>query len=267
MLIFTSFHFQPARQFKSTPFSDIALPTEVTDPLYTSSQAGLNTLGSGLLEGNVPDYYKSIGDFNSPQFQSMLNSVKGQIMQGSQESSAINGTGRSGVATTASNNSLNSVLPNLTYQDYLRAVQGRGALLDAGIGIQSGVRGSAQNQQQFDTNFNQTLFQDKMGLAGAIDQWKKQASAAQGQQIGNTISGFTSGGLVGAASGYFGGPTDTSSFGSGSSISSLLDSLGKIGSTSSGTGGSSLLSSLGSFGGSGVGASSFGAGDLAYLGL
>lgn len=257
----------------STPYSDIALPKEVTDPLYTSSQAGLNTLGTELTTGqDIPDYYKSIGDFNSPQFQAMLNSVKGQVMQGSQESSAINGTARSGVATTASNNALNSVIPQLTYADYTRALQGRGALLDTGINVQGGVRQSAQNQQQFDTNFNQTLFNDKVGLASAMDSWKKQAAAAQGQQIGNTISGFTNGGLFGAASGYFGGPTDTSSFGGGGGtggiqgLSSLFSSLGSQGGIQ--TGGNSLTSSLGSFGGgTGIGTGTAGIDSLFQAGV
>lgn len=238
----------------STPFSDIPLPKEVTDPLYTSSQSSLNQIGSGLLSGNIPDYYKSIGDFDSPQFQAMLNSVKGQIMQGSQESSAINGTGRSGVATTASNNALNQVVPQLTYQDYLRAMQGRGALLDTGINTETGVRGSAQNQQQFDTNFNQTLWQDQMAQAGAIDQYKKQASQAQGSLYG-TLGGLAlgavsgglgllpgllsgtsalSGALIGGSAGAGLGGSLFGGGGQDSGLSSLLGTIGKLG-TSNGS--------------------------------
>lgn len=243
----------------STPYSDIALPKEVTDPLYTSSQSSLDKLGSGLLNGDVPDYYKSIGDFDSPQFQAMLNSVKGQTMQGAQEASAISGTGRSGVAVTASNNALNSVIPQLTYADYLRAVQGRGNLLDTGINTEQGVRNSAQNQQQFDTGFNQTLYGDQINQASLIDSYKKQAAAAQGQQIGNTISGLTSGGILGGISGYFGGPTDSSSLSNANSgLSSFFSSLGNLnlgGQGSIPTGGNSIASSLGSFGG---GLSSYG---------
>lgn len=231
----------------STPYSDIPLPKEVTDPLYTSSQAGLNTLGSGLLTGNIPDYYKSIGDFNSPQFQAMLNSVKGQIMQGSQESSAINGTGRSGVATTASNNSLNAVLPNLTYQDYLRAMQGRGALLGLGADVQTGVRGSAQNQQQYDSNFNQQIYQDQIQQAGLIDDYKKQASAAQGQMIGG-IASFISP-AFGPSIGQAFGANSYQPSGGNAGLSSLFSSLANMGGQSSQIGGNSLVSQLGSFGG------------------
>lgn len=224
---------------KSTPYSDIALPKEVTDPLYTSSQSELNTLGSGLLEGNIPDYYKSIGDFNSPQFQAMINSVKGQIMQGSQEASAINGTGRSGVAITASNNALSSILPQLTYQDFLRAVQGRGALLDTGLNVESGVRNSAQNQQQFDTNFNQTLYQDQIKQAGLIDDYKKQEAQAQGAFYGNIATLVGGQGLGNLVSGGFdasNGVSANGNYSNNSSLSSLFDMLGKIGSSSGGGG-------------------------------
>lgn len=244
---------------KSTPYSDIALPQFVTDPLYTSSQGQLDKLGSGLISGEgIPDYYKGIGDFNSPQFQAMLNSVKGQVMQGSQEASAIQGTGRSGVATTASNNALNQVLPQLTYQDYLRAMQGRGALLDTGINVESGVRGSAQQQGMNETNFNQTLFNDKMGLASAMDSYKKSAAGAEGGMFG-TIGGGILGGIAGSFAGMplqgaaLGAGLGSSAFGGGSgsgNISSFLDMIGKIpGVTTTNSGVNTELqdSSLGSF--------------------
>ena len=233
----------------STPYSNINLPKEVTDPLYTSSQASLDKLGSGLLTGDVPDYYKSIGDFNSPQFQAMLNSVKGQVMQGSQEASAISGTGRSGVATTASNNALNSIIPQLSYQDYTRALAGRGALLDTGINIEQGVRQSAQNQQQFDTNFNQTLFNDQTGLAQLIDNYKKQAAQAQGSfygSIGTALFGSDVGNLIsGGMNSANGVNSNSNSNGiAGNGLSSLFSSLSSMNSSSS----PQLASQLGSFG-------------------
>lgn len=224
----------------STPYSDIALPKEVTDPLYTSSQASLNNIGSGLLTGNIPDYYKSIGDFNSPQFQAMLNSVKGQVMQGSQESAAIGGTGRSGLATAASNNSLNSIIPQLTYEDYTRALSGRGALLDAGLNTETGVRSSAQNQQQFDTNFNQTLYSDQINQATLQDNYKKQAAQAQGAfygNIGTALFGQNVGNLISGGMDGANGVSPNGAIGNSSSgISSFLDMLGKINPSPSGSG-------------------------------
>lgn len=239
---------------EDNPYSGIQLPKEVTDPLYTSSQADLNKLGTGLINGDIPDYYKSIGDFNSPQFQAMLNSVKGQVMQGSQEASAINGTGRSGVGVTASNNALNSILPQLSYQDYNRAISGRGALLDTGINVQSGVRQSAQNQQQFDSNWNQMLYQDQLQQTGLIDGINVRNAQAQGQMMGNVLgigasiglAPFTGGaslaGLPGFASGLSGG-------GGNEGLSSLFNSISKINTPSNTQSGSPLLdqSGLGSF--------------------
>lgn len=225
-----------------TPYSDIALPKFVTDPLYTSSQSGLNELGTGLIEGNIPDYYKPIGDFNSPQFQAMLNSVKGQVMQQSQEANAIAGTGRSGVGITASNNALNQILPQLSYADYTRALQGRGALLETGINTQQGVRESARQHGMDETNFNQTLFQDQTGLAGLIDAYKKDASSSIGKTFGTIgggllggVAGFALGGPAGAFTGaQFGAGLGNSAFGGGDSsgLSQLFSSLGSIGNRS-----------------------------------
>jgi len=235
----------------STPFSNIALPTNVTDPLYTSSQSGLNTLGTNLISGNgAPGQYSDLGKPDSPAFQAMLNSVKGQIMQGSQESSAISGTGRSGVAQTASNNALNSVVPQLTYQDFLTSQSQQQNLLGAGIDIQQGVRGSAQGQQQFDSTFNQNLFQDQDLLAQQNNQFKQQAAAAQGQFYGNLgtalfgsdVGNLISGGMGGSSSG------GSSNGIAGNSLSSLFSYLGSMG----GSNGSSLSSTLGSFGSSGL---------------
>lgn len=189
----------------STPFSNIALPQEVTNPLYTSSQSALNNIGTNLLSGTpLPGAYADLGQPDSPAFQAMLNSVKGQIMQGSQESSAISGTGRSGVAQTASNNALNQVLPQLTYQDFLNSQQQQQSLLGAGISTEQGVGQSAQNQQQFDTNFNQTLFGDQDLLANQINQYKQQAAGSIGSAIGTGV-GAIGGGLLGLTLGPVGG--------------------------------------------------------------
>jgi hypothetical protein len=231
---------------KSTPYSDIPLPKFVTDPLYTSSQDQLDKLGTGLLKGDVPDYYKSIGDFNSPQFQAMLNSVKGQIMQGSQEASAIQGTGRSGVATTASNNALNSVIPQLSYQDYVRAMNGRGALLDTGINVEGGVRASAQQQGLNESLFNQDLFNDQIHLAGLNDSYKKEAAAAEGAfygNIGTALLGQNVGNILSGGISSSGGVAPGTSFNSGgSNLSSLFDMLGKM---NTGSGGGAQNSSYG----------------------
>lgn len=242
----------------STPYSDINLPKEVTDPLYTSSQSGLNTLGTNLLNGQpLPGIYSDLGQFDSPAFQAMLNSVKGQVMQGSQEASAINGTGRSGVATTASNNALNSVIPQLSYQDYLNAQQQQIGLLGTGINVESGVRGSAQSQQQFDSNYNQQLYQDQINQAFLQDAYKKANASQIGQAIGTgvgAIGGFALGGPAGAIAGAglggsVGGAFDGSS-GSGNQTSNLSNLFASLGKTNTGSSGASYGvsdSSLGSF--------------------
>lgn len=244
----------------STPYSDINLPKLVTDPLYTSSQDQLNTLGTNLITGQgAPGAYSSIGQANSPAFQTMLNGMKGQIMQGSQEASAINGTGRSGTAVTASNNALNNVLPQLTYQDFLNSQSQQMQLLNTGIGVQSGVRGTAQDQQQFDSNFNQTLFNDQVGLASKMDAYKQQASAATGQAIGTGIQDafavgaapFTGGAsLAGLNLNFSGAPGGTGTPGFGQDFNSIISGLGsfnKSGSSDNNSDPTAMLAAMGGY--------------------
>lgn len=245
----------------STPFSNLTLPQFNVDPNYTSAQDQLSGLGTTLLSGGqLPGNLSSIGEADSPAFQAMLNSVKGQIMQGSQEASAINGTARSGVATTASNNALNSVVPSLTYQDFLNSQNQQIGLLNTGVGVEQGVRSSGQAQQEDQFNAAQSIFGDQLTQAQLENDFKSQSAGAIGSAIGTGIGalgGFAIGGPVGALAGAgIGGSLggglsggSSSSPNQASSLSTLLSSLGKIGTTGGTSGASYGLSdpSLGSF--------------------
>lgn len=246
----------------STPFSNLTLPQFNVDPNYTSAQDQLSGLGSTLLSGGqLPGNLSSIGEADSPAFQAMLNSVKGQIMQGSQESSAINGTARSGVATTASNNALDSVVPSLTYQDFLNAQSQQVGLLNTGVGVEQGVRSSGQQQQEDQFNAAQSIFGDQATQAQLINSFKTAASGAIGGAIGTgigavggaipgiltgnpllAIQGASAGAGIGDTIG--GGSNNTNSV---SSLSSLLASLGKIGPGTSGASYGISDPTLGSF--------------------
>ena len=224
---------------KDNQVANIALPKEVTDPLYTSSQSQLNTLGTNLING-VPltGNNASIGQANSPAFQTMLNGIKGQTMQGAQEASAINGTGRSGTAITASNQALNNVIPQLTYQDFLNAQNQQIGLFNTGVNVQGSVRSSAQNQQQFDSNFNQGLFTDQMNQAEYNNNFNQNTAAQQGQAIANIGQDALA---VGAAPFTGGASLAGLNFGGGG--------VGGAGTPSTGQNLSSIISALGSFGG------------------
>lgn len=242
----------------STPYSDLKLPEFNVDPNYTASQDQLSKLGTTLLNGGaLPGNLSSIGEADSPAFQAMLNSVKGQIMQGSQEASAINGTGRSGVALTASNNALNSVVPQLTYQDFLNAQNQQIGLLNTGVGVEQGVRSSGQTQQEDQFNAQQSIFGDQALQAQLEDAFKTKSAGAIGSAIGTgvgALGGFLLGGPAGALAGAgiggsLGGGLDGGSgnTNSSSSLSALLSSLGKIGGGSSGASYGISDPTLGSF--------------------
>lgn len=188
------------------------------------------------------------------------------------ETAAAGGTARSGTATTATNDALSKILPSLNYQDYLNTTQNRIGLLNTGIGVESGVRSSGQEQQSQNNNFNQTIFEDQIQQQGLIDQYKKQAAAAQGQEIGNIASlafGSNVGGEIGGAFGA-NQPTGNSAANANSNgaLSNFFNMLGSMNSGSApgaNTGNGVVdpnfgainsfgsLNSAGSFGGSGMG--------------
>lgn len=216
---------------KSNPYDSIKLPDFQVDSSYQKSQDTLSGLGENILQGNIPDYYKPIGDFNSDAFKQLINNVSGQINQGVQESAAIGGTGRSGTATAASGAAMSNILPQLQYSDYTRALEGRGALLNTGIGVEQGVRSAGQAQEGMLNNFNLANFDNQMALTGKTDAWDQQYGQQKGSAIGSLlngvaggVSGFMTGGPWGALAGGIGGLT-----GQSSGIGSLLPMLGNLG--------------------------------------
>lgn len=230
---------------KDNQVANVKLPDFQTDPYYTSSQSTLDKTGKDLLSGNVPDYYKAIGDFDSPQFKQMMDSVQGRIMQGSQEASAINGTGRSGTAVAASNNALNQVMPQLSYADYLRAVNGRQDLLNTGLSTESGVRAAGQTQQGQVNNFAL----DKTGLAlkqaSYNNDWNANAAKEQGSAFSNALP-FIGAGVGGVAGLFAGNPLMGAQLGSqlggalggqNSNLSSFFDMMGGLNKGGGGAGG------------------------------
>lgn len=221
--------------------SNVTLQPFVTDPNYTDAQSQLSKIGTNLLSGTpLPGMYSSLGEANSPAFQNMINSVKGQTMQSAQEAAAANGTARSGTAITASNQALNNVIPQLTYQDFLNSQTVQQNLLGLGTNVESGVRSSGQAQGAQQNSYNEFLNNFQMQQAQYDNTYNQNAAAQKGQAIGTLINGgidvaaapFTGGLSLAALPGVTGG-----------------GGIGGAGVPTTGQNLSSIISALGSFGG------------------
>lgn len=227
--------------------ADDYIPQFKTDPYYTSSQDTLDKFSKDLLSGNLNDYYKPLGQPGSNEFKSMLDSVTKNI-QGSVTNSMANaGTLRSGGVGAATSDALAQYIPQLSYQDYLQAMNNRMSFMDKGLSTQQNINTNSRNQEgmvnnynlakgQFDFNFDQNAAKEQGSLWGTI-----------GSGVLGAIEGGVTGGPMGAVAGGLGG-----ALGQTSSISNFLDMLGKskqgTGAPASGTTSNSPINStLGSF--------------------
>ena len=200
--------------------SDVEMPKYHEDEDYRFTQDYLKNFGTGLLSGNVPDYYSAIGESGSPEFESWLDLGIRDTMKSTEEALAKTGRARGGqlAATTAQKISDKSITER--YNDYLRSLEGKKYLLGLGTDITEGVRtagqreGAARNKfswNQYDAGVAQEQAEDDAigELIGTI------ASVGLGAATGGMSLGWQ-GALAGGADVLTGGGTD------------FLGKLGKI---------------------------------------
>lgn len=236
----------------------VNIPDFQVDPYYTSSQDTLSKTGNDILSGNLNDYYKPIGEFGGSEFQKMLDSVIGKTNQSSQEQAAIQGTGRSGVALAASNDALKSVIPQLSYADFLRAMEGRGALLNTGINTIGDVGNRAINQENLVNSYNTNKYKAQLDQAQYLDAFDMYRNNKVGQMYSTLINGALgaatggmTGGPTGALAGATGGMTgqpNAAGQGTVEQFMQMLQGIKPAGANTTATaGGGGMLDSLGSF--------------------
>lgn len=204
----------------------IKTPEWWEDPTYASSQKFLQTYGENILNGDIPDYYKSIGETGGADFENYLNLTNRDIMKATNESLARSGRGRGGAAGAVSAQTIADNSTKARYADYLRAQEGKKGLLSTGIGIEEGVRGAGFNNQTQRNNFNLGIYDREINKAGYLDAYDRQSSEDLGKTIGavapyaGAALGFAFGGPAGAQAGYGIGSALGGGMGGGSGSSS-----------------------------------------------
>ncbi len=201
------------------------------DPDYTETQAGLKKLGLGLLDGNVPDYYKSIGEAGGKEFEDMLGLTTRDIKTAVAESSAASGRARGGNLAAASAGAVADTALKARYEDYNRALSGKESLLNKGISVTEGVRDSAFGEQ---TQRNE-LEASKAGAMINLDFIKADARAKEGAGYASSLQSLVSGlwGQGGVFANQSSGAIASSALGSKnqasgvSSLGSIRGSMGK----------------------------------------
>lgn len=170
------------------------------DENYTDPQSFLKTYGKNLLEGNIPSYYKSIGETNSPEIQEYLRRSNSEISRGISEAVARGGRARGGLLPSLTASAVAQNDAGIRWQDYLRAMGGKLFLFGQGRGITEGVRAAGLDNQGMKNTYNLNKANFLLDKA----KYKDEMSAKRGQMIGRilgTIGGFMVGGPAGGAIG------------------------------------------------------------------
>jgi len=189
----------------------IARPKYFEDPDYRKTQDALSGLGLGLLKGEVPDYYKSIGETGGKEFEDMLGLTTRDITKSAQEAQAAGGRARGGNLPAVTASSIADTALKARYSDYNRSLAGKQDLLNTGISVTSGVRGAGQDEGSNKNDFNWKDYGAQVAERNYQDKKQAQEDAALGEMIGTIASiglGAATGGMSFGLQGALAGAGD-----------------------------------------------------------
>lgn len=189
----------------------IARPSYYSDPSYVETQKALKDLGLGLLDGKIPDYYKSIGETGGQEFEDMLGLTTRDITKSAMETSAASGRARGGNLPAVTAGSIADAALKARYSDYNRALAGKQDLLNLGVSTTTGVRGAGQVEGQLRNKFNWQDYDAQVQERAYQDMKEAQEDAALGEMIGTIASiglGAATGGMSFGLQGAMAGAGD-----------------------------------------------------------
>ena len=108
-------------------------PSYYTSPYYKRTQESLLGFGEGILEGDVPDYFKEIGEAGGAGFQKALSLVTEKIRKGVLETGAKLRLRGPAVAQITAEKTAEAAIP-MTFKERLRSIEGKKFLLGKGLG-------------------------------------------------------------------------------------------------------------------------------------
>jgi hypothetical protein len=193
------------------------------DPDFTDTQAKLKELGLGLLDGDIPDYYKAIGETGSEEFEKALALTNRDISQSAAEASAAAGRSRGGNLPAVTAQAIADSAIKARYDDYNRSLVGKESLLNKGISVTEGVRAAAFGEQ---TAKNQIEAQ-KVGGMIDLDFFKADAASQEMAGYGSALSS-----LIGGISGGISGGGTTGSISDAALAKNKTQGVSQLGSIS-----------------------------------
>jgi len=165
------------------------------DPDYRETQDFLKDYGIDLLKGDIPDYYKGIGETGGQQLEDLIAMTNRDITQGATDALAKTGRLRGGALPAAVAQPIADNSTKLRYADLQRMLQGKQYLMNQGVGITEGVRGAAQTEGGRQNEFNAIK-------TGALVNLEGQKGVQKSKEIGSYGAALTD--LVGTEGLLFG---------------------------------------------------------------
>ena len=153
----------------------VNIPDFYNDPLYQQSQGVLFPFGTNMLSGNLPDYYKPIGETGGTEFNNMLALMNRDTTTAVNENMTRRNISRGGLGANIIAKAVADNSTKLRWEDYSRALTGKQNLLNLGLNTVSNVGSNALNYMGQKNNFN-------MSAAGLQFDASKFNSQIQQQQ-------------------------------------------------------------------------------------
>lgn len=191
-------------------------PKYYEDPDYRETQNALKGFGLGLMKGEVPDYYKAIGQTGSQEFENMLGMTTRDITRSAAEASAAGGRARGGSLPAITAGAVADTAINARYQDYNRSLAGKMDLLNLGVNTTTGVRNTGQLEGARRNDFNWKDYTAQVNERAYQDAKEAEEDAALGDMIGTIASvglGAATGGMSFGLQGALAGAGDALSGG------------------------------------------------------
>jgi hypothetical protein len=157
------------------------------DPNYKESQTLLKGLGSDLIAGNIPEYYKNIGQAGGTEFENMLSLIGKNTQKTAMESAAASGGLRGGNLAALTAGTVADNETNLRYQDFARALIGKQNLLNLGVSTTEGVRNAAFGNQSNMNDFSV----NKTGALADLELFKADSKAKEVAGYASALTSLT----------------------------------------------------------------------------
>nr|NQU92750.1 hypothetical protein [Bacteroidota bacterium] len=154
------------------------LPDYFEDPTFQKTHKFMGDFGMDILGGNIPDYYKAIGESGGKEFEDMLNLQKRDITQGITETAALTGRGRGGGVSAQVGEAVGEASTKARYADFLRSLGGKQFFFQQGRGITEGARGAGQNQENARNTFGMNRSGLDLDFRGQLDQQESEIGSA-----------------------------------------------------------------------------------------